>query len=107
MGESSTGGDGWVKNIWELGVPNKIKRRVWTNSLPTQINMVKRKVFSSPLCNGDCETTIHALRDCSMVKQIWKASGLLLGARVWAVKEGWEWLKAVWDVHGILKNLSS
>lgn len=41
------------KSIWSLRVPNRVKSLVWrtgTNSLPTQVNLVRRHILSEALC---------------------------------------------------------
>lgn len=53
-----------------------------------------------PLCGAKAEFTVHALRDCGNVRKVWLASGLFSGDRVWEVRDGWEWLQAVWDFGG-------
>ena len=62
--------------MWQLRVPNKVKTFVWracTNLLPTMVNLVKRKVASSPICSckREPETTFHVLWGCENVKFVW------------------------------------
>ena len=43
----------WSK-IWGLEVPNKVKNLIWhacTNSLPTKVNLARRKITSDSLCD--------------------------------------------------------
>ena len=42
------------KSIWRLKVPNKVKVFLWrtcSNALPTKVNLRKRKVLDSPMCD--------------------------------------------------------
>lgn len=89
-GETSSSVEGsWAMHIWRLNVLNKIKHflwRVWTDSLLTHFNLFHQKVASSAecgLCVAPSETLMHVLRDCSLVKQIWIATNLLIGVKVW------------------------
>lgn len=66
------------KSIWSLRVPNRVKSLVWrtgTNSLPTQVNLVRRHILSEALCQ-ECklhpEDTLHALWSCPILKDTWK-----------------------------------
>ena len=43
----------WSK-IWGLEVPNKVKNLIWRackNSLPTKVNLARRKITSDSLCD--------------------------------------------------------
>nr|POE85851.1 hypothetical protein CFP56_18200 [Quercus suber] len=66
----------WTK-IWKLGVPGKVKHFLWracTNSLPTKLNLVKRKIMNKAvyhLCGQTDKDTLHALWGCETVKQVW------------------------------------
>ena len=58
-------------------MPNKVKNLVWhacTNSLPTKVNLVRRKIISDGLCDI-CrlhqEDTNHALYCCPMLNPLW------------------------------------
>ena len=68
---------GFWSKVWKLGVPGKVKhflRRACTDSLPTKINLMKRKILSGPVCHlcGQAnEDTFHALWGCEAVKQVW------------------------------------
>ena len=74
---SSAAATGLWSGIWKLKVPGKIKHFLWracTNSLPTKVNLMKKKIVSDPMCHrcGRCEEdTKHALWDCEAVKQVW------------------------------------
>ena len=66
----------WNK-IWSMDVPNKVKNLVWracTNSLPTKVNLVRRKVTSDGLC-AICgvhqEDVVHALYCCPALSSLW------------------------------------
>ena len=41
---------------------------------------------------------MHAIRDCSCVEQVWRAFGILVEDRLWAVVKGADWLQQVWDL---------
>ncbi|XP_075645080.1 uncharacterized protein LOC142616078 [Castanea sativa] len=65
------------KKIWGLDVPNKVKNLVWracTNSLPTKVNLVRRKITTDNVCDN-CrqhqEDTIHALYHCPTLNPLW------------------------------------
>ena len=67
----------WNK-IWGLKVPNKVKHFVWKackNSLPTKVNLVRRKVITDGLCDK-CkqgpEDVVHALYGCPTLDDLWK-----------------------------------
>jgi len=59
----------WKKN-WKTTVPNIVKVFMWRfckNGLPTQANLIKRKVVDDPLCpicGVVVETTGHILWSC-------------------------------------------
>lgn len=58
-------------------MPNKIRHFLWraaNDSLPTEMNFQKWKVTPDSTrerCGDEIEYTIHAMRGCQMVKQIW------------------------------------
>ena len=66
------------KAIWHLRVPNRVKTLLWragNNSLPTQANLVKRKVLDDVLCQEcklDAEDTLHAIWSCPKLIDTWK-----------------------------------
>ena len=66
----------WQK-LWTLDVPNKVRHFMWracNESLPTKLNLYKRKVTSNPrcdLCHHEMEDTVHALWGCNRIKEIW------------------------------------
>lgn len=101
--ETSETTNSWARHIWKLHVPVKIKHFSWrfcSDSLPTRLNLYKRKIISSPvclLCGSDTETALHALRDCNFVKQVWVTSGLFNGMKVWMGNDGRQWLMALWE----------
>ena len=65
--------------LWKLKIPGKVKHFLWkactcTNSLPTKINLLKRKILSDPtrhLCGCLAEDVMHALWECEAVKSVW------------------------------------
>ena len=76
MGSNSETVIGFWSSIWKLQVPGKLKHFLWracTNSLPTIINLMKRRVLSDPvchLCGQYLEDTMHAQWGCEAVKQV-------------------------------------
>lgn len=58
-------------------MPGKVKHFLWracTDSLPTRINLMKRKILSDPICHlcGQAdEDTLHAMWGCKAIKQVW------------------------------------
>ena len=65
------------KSLWKLNIPNKVKIFLWracTNSIPTMLNLCKRKIVPSSACNhchvGE-ETVLHALWPCEAVCLVW------------------------------------
>ncbi|KAK7835510.1 cyclic nucleotide-gated ion channel 1 [Quercus suber] len=55
------------KAIWSMRIPNRVRTLVWragTNSLPTKVNLVRRKILKEDVCT-ECQTqpedVIHAL----------------------------------------------
>ena len=79
MEVSSNAGDTplvW-KAIWSLRVPNRFKSLLWragNDSVPTQANLVKRKVLDDALCQ-ECklhaENTLHAIWSCPKLINTW------------------------------------
>ena len=68
------------KAIWTMRVPNRVQTLVWrvgTNSLPTKVNLVRRKVLNEDVCS-ECkahpEDMMHALWTCPILEDIWKVS---------------------------------
>ncbi|KAF7831789.1 putative ribonuclease H protein At1g65750 family [Senna tora] len=64
-------------SIWKLQVPQRIRSFMWLCShdkLLTNAERFRRKISSQDLC-GRCgtksEDTLHAVRDCTKVKNIW------------------------------------
>lgn len=64
-------------SIWQLQVPGPVKMFLWrvcTNSLPTCVNLHRRKIVPDPLCPL-CglfpETTGHALWSCTAATDVW------------------------------------
>lgn len=73
------------------------------NVLPTQDNLVRRKIYSScgcAICEDGQETTMHVLKDCLYAKKVWaccgwKVPGLELS---WENPIDWVWL--IWYKNG-------
>ena len=66
----------WL-GIWKLKIPGKVKHILWkacTNSLPTKVNLMRKKILTNPqchLCGKHPEDTLHALWACEVVKRAW------------------------------------
>jgi len=62
--------------VWKLKMLGKVKNFIWracTNSLPTKVNLMKRKVLVDPLCHccgKQPEDIMHALWGCESVKHV-------------------------------------
>lgn len=75
---TSAGHSPWWRSLWQLSIPSKVKIFIWRaclNWIPTQFNLMKHGVPTSqhcPLCNLADESTIHALWNCSRLKDIKK-----------------------------------
>ncbi|KAM6553636.1 hypothetical protein CsatB_014398 [Cannabis sativa] len=67
----------WWNGMWNLRVPQKIKIFVWRmyfRALPTNSQLIKRKIPLQPLCHrcGDeTESPEHALIFCSSLRPLW------------------------------------
>ena len=65
------------KEIWKMGVPNKIKHFIWrlcTNSLATNANMFQRKVRNDRICSicwKESETVEHLCFLCDWTMLVW------------------------------------
>ena len=62
--------------VWKLKVPGRIKhflQKACANSLPTKVNLMKRKILTDPiqLCGRFLENTKHAFWDCEAVRRVW------------------------------------
>ncbi|XP_042969143.1 uncharacterized protein LOC122301839 [Carya illinoinensis] len=62
---------------WKLQIPNATKIFIWRaclESLPTMLNLSKRKIVDSPICPICCreqESTTHALWECTSAMDVW------------------------------------
>ena len=67
-------------SIWALQVPNKIKNFMWRacrDSLPTKVNLRRRHIMDSSLCEQclrEEESPLHALWSCRELDLIWLES---------------------------------
>nr|GMD59832.1 uncharacterized protein LOC109184133 isoform X1 [Ipomoea batatas] len=65
-------------HIWKLPIPPKVRNFIWqasTNNLPTAMNLQKKRVQCSPMCNicsNNLETTEHLLISCDFAKECWR-----------------------------------
>ncbi|KAF5447221.1 hypothetical protein F2P56_032789 [Juglans regia] len=63
--------------FWKLQIPNVTKIFMWRaclESLPTRLNLYKKKIVDSPLCPICCreeESATHALWSCSSAIDVW------------------------------------
>ncbi|XP_042958203.1 uncharacterized protein LOC122293808 [Carya illinoinensis] len=63
--------------IWSLGVPNANKMLIWRachDSLPTKLNLYKKRIVESPLCpicQLEQESVMHVLWSCVSVQVVW------------------------------------
>lgn len=68
------------KVVWGARVIPKVKHFVWrllTNSLPTRVNLFRRKMGSDnlcPICSCAPETALHLFTQCEWVKVVWFGS---------------------------------
>ena len=69
----------FLKSLWQLQVPNKIKHFVWracNDALPTKANLYRRHVTDSDtcdLCKGHPEDIVHALWLCKEIAYVWSS----------------------------------
>ena len=65
--------------VWHLQVPSKVKNLVWRacrNSLPTKMNLVRRKIIidgTCDLCQTLQEDVQHALYLCPKLTELWQS----------------------------------
>ena len=77
LGSNSNNLRSFWKGIWNMRIPNKIKNFCWracTESLPTLVNLHRRNVVNSPVCNScdlNRETVLHALWECDQIQICW------------------------------------
>lgn len=79
MGQCSTSEshkEVWRK-IWNLNAPNASKMLLWRashDSLPTNLNLFRRKIRESPfcpICECEDESALHALWSCLSAQDVW------------------------------------
>ncbi|KAJ1412732.1 Ribonuclease H domain [Sesbania bispinosa] len=67
------------KKVWFWAGPQRIKTFLWllaSDSLLSNSNRVRRHLTdqaSCTLCNHHTESNLHAIRDCSWARQVWKS----------------------------------
>ncbi|KAL5801831.1 hypothetical protein ACOSQ3_033463 [Xanthoceras sorbifolium] len=72
---SSTSISDWWKFLWHLNIPSKIMIFLWRafqDWITTFGNLARRHISVDdlcPLCHADCESTLHALWTCRLLKQ--------------------------------------
>ena len=66
--------------LWKAAVPSKIKIFSWRaclNILPTQDNLIRRRVMENArccLCQQETETVLHVLWSCGVAQDVWVGS---------------------------------
>ncbi|GLT60633.1 hypothetical protein SLA2020_333910 [Shorea laevis] len=98
----------FLKSIWKLGVPPKIKIFMWkvlTNALPVKANLFHKGIVESPvcgLCGGDDESITHMLFTCQYAARTWFASRLAFRPTISSISEmvnWWSFVSSQWDKH--------
>ncbi|XP_075524463.1 uncharacterized protein LOC142556843 [Primulina tabacum] len=70
----------WWRFIWSLSIPPKVCIfwwRVMHNIIPTEQNLRAHHVpvlGECPLCRQLCDSTVHALFTCTIIKRCWKGT---------------------------------
>ena len=64
------------KGLWKLRIPNRTKTLWCTNldAVPTQVNLVKRKVLIDSICQVcgiEQESTLHIFWSCPKLNEVW------------------------------------
>lgn len=68
------------KEVWNLGMPPKVKHFVWRalhSILPTNVNLMRRGIrvdCEYRRCGVTAETQLHIFEDCTDVEVIWFTS---------------------------------
>ena len=81
--QTPVGSENWNK-LWRIKVPNAEKLFLWKachNSLPTKLNLFKRKVVNEPwcpICNQHEESVEHVLWECEAARDVWCLCSLKL-----------------------------
>lgn len=63
--------------IWGLNIKGVVKNFLWRachNSLPSKLNLFKRKILTSstcPTCNFEEESITHTLWECPVANKVW------------------------------------
>ncbi|KAF7844636.1 putative RNA-directed DNA polymerase [Senna tora] len=71
-----TRGNIW-NSVWKLSVPQRVRSFMWLcahDKLLTNVERCRRQMSDSAVCDrcgSNCEDLIHALRDCSVIKDVW------------------------------------
>ncbi|GMI82523.1 hypothetical protein HRI_001921600 [Hibiscus trionum] len=74
------------KLIWSLRVPRRVQSFLWLAAherLLTNVERMRRHMASSPscgICGDPIEDVVHAVRDCSKAKEVWR--GLVPSAAI-------------------------
>ena len=81
---SGAGGQQVWKKIWQLHVPNKIKKFWWRarqDILPTRVNLVRRKIIAERGCQCGKkvpESALHAIWECGVAQDVWASCAISL-----------------------------
>ena len=73
----TTGQKNFWNRLWKLNIPNKVKIFLWracTDSIPTMLNLHKRRIVPSSvccLCHVGEEFVLHALWFCQDICSVW------------------------------------
>lgn len=92
---------------WKVKVPSKVRNFGWKvcqNILPTKVNLFHRKIIEDATykaCGLYPESTMHALCQCNMAKEVWKQGNLLH-----LVEEREEFADLLWKI-GLAPNTDS
>ncbi|XP_021748573.1 uncharacterized protein LOC110714373 [Chenopodium quinoa] len=93
------------KKIWQIQALPRVKVFAWRacqNALPTRRNISYRiKDYDSEccICERDFESTLHALRDCKLARDVWRKSRFAHVAlsRTSSIVDWWEGCLAEFD----------
>lgn len=87
------------KQLWHLIIPPKVRVHLWRmcrNCLPTQDNLLARRVEVQALCmrcNGNIESCLHLFVNCPFARDCWLQCGIGLNGGM--ETSLLEWLKAL------------
>lgn len=100
------------KDIWKVGVPQKIKHFLWKvchNALPVGENLWKKKVANSPicpLCGVENETIEHMLLLCEWTRGVWFGLQIQCTPRRQCITSIHDWLGNLFKVFEELQEFN-